>query len=192
MAASDGQTKTSMMTMVVIILLLTLMGGGAGLAVGVLVLPTAGEVAEAVPSVADATTPPTPESHSTESATETSDPQTAPDDSEADSTSKEEEVALEQYKIVPLPPVITNLAKPSDKWIRIEGSILVRPGGDMAPEQIAERSGEQILAYLRTVSLDQLEGPSGLLALRDDLNETVHTLSSGEVHSVLIHGLIVE
>jgi flagellar FliL protein len=48
------------------------------------------------------------------------------------------------------------------------------------------------LTYLRTLRLDQLEGPSGILGLRDDLNATVMALSNGEVRGVLIHGLVVE
>lgn len=193
MAASDGQTKTSMMTTAVIILLLTLTGAGAGLAVGVLVLPTPGEVAQPESPTPDAASSSTPENQGTGSATAPADSHATPDESDADEASEEVVVVdLQQYKVVPFPPIVTNLARPDGKWIRLEGAVLVRPGSEKAPEQLAEYAGEQILAYLRTVGLDQLEGPSGLLALRDDLNETVRTLSSGEVHSVLIHGLIVE
>jgi flagellar FliL protein len=99
---------------------------------------------------------------------------------------------LTGLKIVPFPPVLTTLSEPRGKWIRVEGSILITPEASQQPEILAEKSGEQILAYLRSLRLDQLEGPSGLLAIRSDLNETVSTLSGGQVKGVLIHGIVVE
>ena len=43
------------------------------------------------------------------------------------------------------------------------------------PEAAAAKLGDDILAYLRTVSLKQLEGPVGLENLRQDLNERAAT-----------------
>ena len=69
---------------------------------------------------------------------------------------------------------------------------MIAASGEKPPELLAEEAGEQILTYLRSVRLSQLETASGILALRDDLDETVQVLSGGEVRSVLIHGLVVE
>jgi hypothetical protein len=69
---------------------------------------------------------------------------------------------------------------------------MIRSASEKQPELLAEKAGEQILTYLRSVRLSQLESPSGILGLRDDLDETVRTLSEGEVRGVLIHGLVVE
>ena len=69
---------------------------------------------------------------------------------------------------------------------------MIRATSDKQPELLAEEAGEQILTYLRSIRLSQLESPSGILGLRDDLDETVKTLSGGEVRGVLIHGLVVE
>jgi flagellar FliL protein len=103
-----------------------------------------------------------------------------------------EEYASDDVKITPFPPILTTLADPKGKWIRLEGSILIRSTSEKQPELLAEKAGEQILTYLRSVRLSQLESPSGILGLRDDLDETVRTLSEGEVRGVLIHGLVVE
>ena len=48
------------------------------------------------------------------------------------------------------------------------------------------------LAYLRTVSLHQLEGPIGLENIRQDLNERAATRSGGKVQAFVIRTLVVQ
>ena len=62
--------------------------------------------------------------------------------------------------IVDLPPIVTNLGAPQDTWVRLEGSIIFDPKPPH-PDAVAGQIGDDILAYLRTVSLRQLEGRSG-------------------------------
>ena len=94
--------------------------------------------------------------------------------------------------IVDLPPVVTNLGSPQDTWIRLEGSIIFDPKTLQHPEAIVGQIGDDILAYLRTVSLRQLEGPIGLENLRQDLNERAATRSGGKVRAFLIRTLVVQ
>ena len=91
-----------------------------------------------------------------------------------------------------LPPITTNLAHPSTTWIRIESSIVV--SADMGPEAsvIAARMSEDIIGYLRTVSIEQIEGPSGFQHLREDLNDRVRVRSEGKVLELIIQSLILE
>lgn len=104
-----------------------------------------------------------------------------------------DEAEIDQnLSVVPFPPVLTTLAAPPGRWIRLEGSALVRMETVETKEVLAEKAAEQILTYLRTVSLDQMEGPSGLLGLREDINEMVRVLSNDQVRGILIHGLVVE
>lgn len=173
--ADAKPAKKGKMLDIVVILLLTLVAAGAGLGVGILAKGEAPKVQTAAapdPKKAD------------EPAVGEGDVETPP------------EVGLKEdftgLKIFPFPPVLTTLVEPKGKWIRVEGSILISPEADQQPEILAEKSGEQILTYLRSLRLDQLEGPSGLLAIRGDLNETVLTLSGGQVKGVLIHGIVVE
>jgi flagellar protein FliL len=49
-----------------------------------------------------------------------------------------------------------------------------------------------MLAYLRTLSLAQIQGPSGLLHLREDLNERVKMRSKGVVQELVLETLIVQ
>ena len=94
--------------------------------------------------------------------------------------------------IVDLPPIVTNLGAPQDTWIRLEGSIIFDPKTLPHPEAMAGQIGDDVLAYLRTVSLHQLEGPIGLENIRQDLNERAATRSGGKVHSFVIRTLVVQ
>ena len=94
--------------------------------------------------------------------------------------------------IVDLPPIVTNLGAPQDTWIRLEGSIIFDPKTLPHPEAVAGQIGDDVLAYLRTVSLRQLEGPIGLENIRQDLNERAATRSGGKVRAFVIRTLVVQ
>lgn len=179
MAESSG--KREMVTTLVVVLLLTLVGAGVGFAAGMLLQaePQAETAADAAAGDDDA-----------KKAASGGEGQEA-------GAAGSEDAAVEQAnlkggRIIPLPDILTTLAEPKGKWIRLEGSIMAAAETESSPEALAERSGEQIMGYLRTVHLPQIEGPSGLLGLRDDLNETIKVLSDGEVQAILIHGIVIE
>jgi flagellar protein FliL len=101
-------------------------------------------------------------------------------------------VDLGEIDFVPFPPVIVNLTEPKQVWIRMEGGIAFMKSGDKKPELLAAESAAQITQYLKTLSLTDIEGSDGLLFLQEDVNDIVKSLSGGQVHRVLISGLIVE
>jgi flagellar FliL protein len=94
--------------------------------------------------------------------------------------------------IVDLPPIVTNLGAPQDTWVRLEGSIIFDPKTLPHPEAVGAQIGDDVLAYLRTVSLRQLEGPIGLESIRQDLNERAATRSGGKVRAFVIRTLVVQ
>jgi flagellar protein FliL len=94
--------------------------------------------------------------------------------------------------VVDLPPIVTNLGAPQDTWVRLEGSIIFDPKTLAHPEAVASQIGDDVLAYLRTVSLHQLEGPIGLENIRQDLNERAATRSGGKVRAFVIRTLVVQ
>jgi flagellar FliL protein len=190
--AKQGGKRDMVMTLVVV-LLLTLVGAGAGFAVGT-VLGENQDAASAPEQPAAAAAEKAP---AQEPEAEGGHGGEAKDAKEGEAAASEEEEPEEDLsaaglKVIPFPPVLTTLAEPKGKWIRLEGSILVQGHTEKTPEVLAEESGEQILSFLRSVKLAQLESASGVQGLRDDLNETVRSLSGGEVRSVLIHGLVIE
>jgi flagellar FliL protein len=100
--------------------------------------------------------------------------------------------ALIEMGTMDLAPVVTNLAAPSDVWVRVEGSLVFEgktlPHGEALAGQIAG----DILAFMRTQTLAQIQGVAGLLHLRQDLNERVATRSQGQVREFIIRTLVVQ
>ena len=94
--------------------------------------------------------------------------------------------------IVDLQPIVTNLGAPQDTWVRLEGSIIFDPKTLPHPEAVTGQIGDDVLAYLRTVTLHQLEGPIGLENIRQDLNERAATRSGGKVQAFVIRTLVVQ
>lgn len=92
--------------------------------------------------------------------------------------------------VVNLPPITTNLAAPSDTWARIELSIeLDAPSKDPT---LVDTIHQDLLAFMRTVKLHQIEGASGFQHLKADMTERAAIRSEGHVKAVLIRTLLFE
>jgi len=109
---------------------------------------------------------------------------------EAAPAAEEGKTAEGHPTIVPLAPITTNLAQPSDVWARAEMSLVF----DKAPADpgLADMVHQDILAYLRTLKLHQIEGASGFQHLREDLEERASIRSDGAVKRILIRTLLLE
>jgi flagellar protein FliL len=88
-----------------------------------------------------------------------------------------------------LPPVVTNLAAPERTWVRLEAAIVTE--GEQS-DVMAAQITEDIVAYLRTVALQHIQGASGFQYLREDLSERMRVRSGGKVRDLVIQSLIVE
>ena len=91
-----------------------------------------------------------------------------------------------------MPPIVTNLGSPSEVWIRLEASIVYDAKALPHPDAMAEEIAGDELAYLRSVSISQLEGPIGLQNIRQDLNERAAIRSGGKVSELIIRTLVVQ
>jgi flagellar protein FliL len=90
-----------------------------------------------------------------------------------------------------LAPIVTNLANPDKTWIRIEALLVMdeqTPDAGTLSAQIVE----DIVAFLRTVSLTQIQGASGFQHLREDLNDRVRVRSGGKVRDLVVQSMIIE
>ena len=92
----------------------------------------------------------------------------------------------------PIEAVVTNLAAPADTWIRLETAMVFKNGDLENPEVTAAELRQDMLAYLRTVTVARLEGPSALQHLRDDLNERAALRTGGRVGEVVIQTLVIQ
>lgn len=92
--------------------------------------------------------------------------------------------------IVPLAPITTNIAQPADTWLRMELAVVY----DKAPEDpgLTDTIHQDILAYIRTIKMHQMEGPSGFLHLKADLDERAAIRSDGLAKKVLVRTMILE
>ena len=63
---------------------------------------------------------------------------------------------------------------------------------DKPDVKVSEDVHQDILSYLRTVSLQQIEGPRGFQYLRDDIQERVDQRSQGRVTKVMFRTFVIE
>jgi flagellar protein FliL len=91
-----------------------------------------------------------------------------------------------------LPPIIANLAEPSDAWVRVQASIVFDGKAVPKPDLLAAEIGEDLLGFMRTLSVAQIGGASGLQHLREDLNERASTRSEGLVRELIVQTLVVQ
>jgi flagellar FliL protein len=164
-ADGGAKKKASPLMLVASLAVLTLLGAGGGWVLGGMIAP-ADPAAAAVK--ADAA-------------------------QEAAAAGKKEEglphVSTEANGVVLLEPITTNLAYPSENWVRLEVALLFKDKPEVA---LAEDIHQDILAYLRTVSLQQMEGPRGFQYLKDDIQERVDLRSEGRVSKVMFRTFVIE
>ena len=91
--------------------------------------------------------------------------------------------------VVQLAGITTNLAAPSNVWIRMEASIVLDEPQDAG---LSERVHQDFLAFVRTLKLHQIEGASGFQHFKADLEERAAIRSNGHVKQVLIRTLLFE
>jgi len=91
--------------------------------------------------------------------------------------------------LVALPAITTNLAAPAETWVRIELSAVFEAEPD---PKLADLVHQDLLAFLRTVKLHQVEGASGFQHLKSDMEERARIRSDGKIKALLIKTLLFE
>ncbi|PTW60153.1 flagellar FliL protein [Breoghania corrubedonensis] len=91
-----------------------------------------------------------------------------------------------------LMPMVTNLAAPRDTWIRLQASVILKDEANEEASLLVSRIEQDVLAYLRTITLSQIEGAGGLQHLREDLNERAKIRSKGLVRELILESLVVQ
>ncbi|MFN3501246.1 flagellar basal body-associated FliL family protein [Allorhizobium sp. NPDC080224] len=165
----EGKKKSGLMALVIPLVVLTAVGGGGGWVIGNMLAPQVKQAEDAAKAAEAAS------------------------GGHGGDAKKDEEgippISTEANGVVALAPITTNLAYPSENWIRLEVALMFNGPPDV---QIAEAVHQDIMAYLRTVSLQQVEGPRGFQYLKDDLQERVDLRSEGRVSKVMFRTLVIE
>lgn len=98
-------------------------------------------------------------------------------------------ISTEENGIYMLEPITSNLSYPSENWIRVEIALMFSGPPDV---NLAEDIHQDIIAYLRTVSLQQIQGPRGFEYLKEDLQERVELRSQGKVPKIMFRTFVIE
>lgn len=91
-----------------------------------------------------------------------------------------------------LMPMVTNLAAPRETWVRLQASVILSEEAAEEASVLVSKIEQDILAYLRTITLSQIEGAGGLQHLREDLNERAVIRSQGQVRELILESLVVQ
>ena len=75
---------------------------------------------------------------------------------------------------------------------RNQTAMVFQTGALKNPEVTAAEIRQDLITYARTRTLAQLEGPSALQHIREDLNERVATRTNGAVSELVIETLVVQ
>ncbi|MBP1861866.1 flagellar basal body-associated FliL family protein [Rhizobium herbae] len=176
--ANAGQKKSSPVVMIAALAVLTLIAGGGGWLVGGMLAP-APVSAEEAKIIEDA--------RAAIALKKAGQPQAAEEGGKKDEGLPK--IATEANGVVQLDAITTNLAYPTENWIRLEVALLFKGAPDVA---MAEQIHQDIAAYLKTVSLQQIQGPRGFQYLKDDIEERVDLRSEGRVTNVIFRTFVIQ
>ena len=100
--------------------------------------------------------------------------------------------SLSPSAIVAMEPIHVSLVGAKESWLRLDASVVFagKETGDRSA--MAKHIAEDILMYLRTVTLDQIDSASGMEYLREDLSELARLRSKGGARGILLRALMVE
>lgn len=167
----SGARGPGMATRIVVFVLMTLLAAGAGFGANMM-LETMRQQDAAAQHASDAG--------------QHADGHGSKDKAGQDSISKKQ---VGDLTTVELPVIITNLAAPADTWIRLE--LAVRFHNSPKPALI-EDIHQDLMAFVRTMQLEQISGPSGYMHFKSDLAERAVIRSEGTADSILIKVLLFE
>ena len=91
-----------------------------------------------------------------------------------------------------LPPIVTNLAAPDGAWVRLQTAIVYDKIDDKDADVMSRQIVDDTMAFVKTLTVTQLQGASGLQHLREDLNDRVALRSDGRVKELMIEMLVIE
>lgn len=191
--ADEEKPKSGVMPLVLGLAGITLIGLGAGFGLSQMFMNVEPKAAQ-VASVAPAAKPGTDGPADSKGADESKDGAKVdvPPPMIAAAAADFNPADLKDVVLTPFAPITANLAAPDTVWIRLEGSMAIKPKDGAKPADIAQMASNKMVAYVKTLKLVDIQGPVGFLALKSDFNEIVRSATDGQARSVLISGFIVE
>ena len=109
----------------------------------------------------------------------------------ADTAAPAAKAAPKSLEVRPLPPIVTNLREPSSLYVRLEAVVVLEPNTPDAAA-LAAKIGDDLVSYLRTVSISELDGPTGFQYVREDMRRRSVQLGGGKVRELLLQSFVVQ
>ncbi len=189
-AVAEKKKGGSLIMQLVILLVMSALAGGAGWGMsGFMSAPAAAPGSEAAASAGEG------EQASKDSAKDHAEPAAADahaapaGEGHGGGDAKDGETPSLMGDATLLEPIVTNIAAPEDVWVRLELAIVA---GAPLEGRLVQTIREDLFAYVRTIRLSQLEGPSGFISLKADLLDRAKIRSEDRVSAVLIKTLLFE
>lgn len=91
-----------------------------------------------------------------------------------------------------LEPIHVSLAGAKENWLRLDASVIFSGADDGDRSVMAKQIAQDILGFLRTVRLSQIDNAVGLEFLREDLTEIARVRSKGKTRGLLLRALMIE
>lgn len=105
---------------------------------------------------------------------------------------KHDAKAVKAKKIVDMEPVHASLAGSGGTWIRLEAAVVFSGEGKEDHALLVRHIAQDALAYLRSLSLAQIDSAAGLEFVREDLSEIASMRTKGAAEEVLLKTIMVE
>lgn len=95
-------------------------------------------------------------------------------------------------QLMALEPILVTLAGSKGNRLRIEVAAILAAGSKSDHGVLMREMTEDLMVFLRTITLAQVETATGLEYLREDMSELVQLRSRGLARGLVIKALIVE
>ncbi len=89
-------------------------------------------------------------------------------------------------------PVVANLAEPRNVFVRVQGTVIFQKDAMEEASVLTSKIESDISAYIRTLTLADLEGAGGLVNLREDLNQRAKIRSKGKINEFILETMVVQ
>ena len=122
----------------------------------------------------------------------------APKDSDKKKEGTEEtsdesgEEAIVETDVIILDPIIVALQKNDNTFLRIELAVIPEEGADVFGREVILRIGSDIAAFTKTLTLQQISGPTGFLHFREDILDRARLVTKGQVKDLLVIAMVAE
>jgi flagellar protein FliL len=90
-----------------------------------------------------------------------------------------------------LTPIVANLRDPANLYVRLEAAIVLDPSVQDG-SAIAAKIVDDLVGYVKTVSLSEIEGPTGYQYFREDLRRRAVQVGGGKVKELLLQSFVVQ